>query len=126
MIVGEDLDRLGLIEQLHTSLKQRLLYLLDLLKEGPLANASLVNGHNLSAGISSGEPFGKNSRCMPSGICTSPPECQPALSTTKRIRFSSPAPTSLANSPNAKENTSVFTVGRIIQKTFPLFGWTKP
>jgi hypothetical protein len=35
------------------------------------ATASLVSGHNLSAGISSGEPVGSNSRCIPSGSWTS-------------------------------------------------------
>src|SRR5215213_5515374 len=43
------------------------------------ASASLVRGHNLSAGCSSGEPEGRNSRCIPSGISTSPPVCHPAL-----------------------------------------------
>src|SRR5215204_1890730 len=46
------------------------------------ASASLVSGHNLSAGCSSGEPEGRNSRCIPSGtsgISTSPPVCHPAL-----------------------------------------------
>src|SRR3954464_6061567 len=41
------------------------------------ATASLVRGHNLSAGISSGEPEGRNSRCIPSGSSTSPPVCHP-------------------------------------------------
>jgi hypothetical protein len=41
----------------------------------PLASASVVSGHFLSAGISSGEPLGKNSRCIPSGISISPPVC---------------------------------------------------
>src|SRR3954451_22096219 len=63
-----------------------------------LAMASLVNGHNLSAGCSSGEPEGRNSRCTPSATSTSPPVCHPALSTTKSTRLFSPAPTSLANS----------------------------
>src|SRR5215207_5414112 len=118
MVVGEAFDQLGLIEQLHASVHQRLLYLLDLLEE-PV-------GHNLSAGCSSGEPAGKNSRWMPSGGRTSPAVCQPALSTTNTMCRSLPAPTSLANSPSAKENSSAFTVGRISQKTSPLWGWTKP
>src|SRR5215210_2841823 len=33
--------------------------------KSPLATASLVKGHNLSAGCSSGEPVGRNSRCIP-------------------------------------------------------------
>ena len=36
-----------------------------------MASASLVKGHNLSAGISTGEPSGKNSRSIPSGRSTS-------------------------------------------------------
>src|SRR5215204_47403 len=126
MVVGEARDQLGLIEQLHASLEQRLLYLLYLLVESPLANASLESGHNLSAGCSSREPEGKNSRWTPSGSRTSPPVCHPAWSTTNKTCLSSPAPTSLANSSRASEKSSVFTVGRISQKTFPLWGWTKP
>lgn len=79
-----------------------------------------------SPGISSGEPDGKNSRCIPLGTSIFPPVCHPALSTTNRMCLSLPAPTSLANSPRAIENNSVFTVGRIIQKTSPLSGLTKP
>src|SRR5215210_4014109 len=129
VVVGKAPDRCGLIEQLYATLHQRLFDLFDLfdLLEDPIGQrASLVNGHNLSAGINSGEPDGKNSRCIPSGTSTSPPVCQPALSTTKRMRLSLPAPTPSANSPNAIENSSVFTVGRIIQKTSPLSGRTKP
>jgi hypothetical protein len=49
-----------------------------------LATPSLVNGHSLSAGYSSEEPFGRNSRCIPSGSSSSLPVCQPAWSKTTK------------------------------------------
>src|SRR5688500_9767818 len=76
----------------------------------PLATASFVSVHNLSTGCSSGEPEGRNSRCIPSGTSTSPPVCHPARSTTKSTRLSLPALTSLANSLSAIENSSTLTV----------------
>src|SRR5215207_5944195 len=114
--------------QLHAALHQRLLDLFYLFEEGPVSHSpSLVSGHNLCAGCSSGEPEGRNSRrCIPSGTSTSPPVCHPARSTTKRMCLSLPDPTSLANSLSAIENSAALSVGRISQYTSPLSGRTKP
>lgn len=123
MVVGEVPDRLALSVQLHATLHQHLLNLPDLF-EDPVCHRLVGSGHNLSADCSSGEPEGKNSKCIPSGTSTSPPVCHPARSTTKSTRLSLPAPTSPANSASAIENSLTLTVGRISQKTFPLSGHT--
>src|SRR5215211_177359 len=125
MVVGEPPDGFGSIEQLHATLHQGLLDLLYLLEE-PVGHGFVAERPQPLRRLQLGRTGGRNSKCIPSGTSTSPPVCHPALSTTSRMRRFLPAPTSSANSLNAKENTSVFTVGRIIQKSFPLWGWTKP
>src|SRR5215217_6413209 len=71
------------------------------------ATPSLLKGHSLSEGWSSGEAEGRNSRCTPSGTSTSPPVCHPALSSTKRMRLLVAAPTCLAKCSRANEITRV-------------------
>src|SRR5215207_8611581 len=61
-----------------------------------LATPSLLKGHSLSEGWSSGEWEGKNSRCIPSGTFSFFfAVCHPARSSTRMMRFLFPAPTSL-------------------------------
>src|SRR5215210_4008347 len=83
------------------------------------ATPSLLKGHSLSEGCSSGECEGRNSRCIPSGTLNLLAVCHPARSTTSRMRFLLPAPTSLAKLSSANENTSALTVGRMSQQTSP-------
>src|SRR5215212_4084389 len=119
-------DELGLALQSYATLHERLLQLLDLLEVAIGHSPSLLKGHSLSEGWSSGEWEGKNSRCIPSGTFSFFfAVCHPALSTTSRMRFFFPARTSLAKCSKANENTSAPTVGRINQWTSPPFGRAK-
>jgi hypothetical protein len=63
VVGGQVPDGLGLIEQLVASLQERLFHLGDLFEEPVGSMASSLKGHSLSAGISSGEPEGRNSKC---------------------------------------------------------------
>src|SRR3712207_5016756 len=76
VVAGVRADDLGLVAQSYATLHQRLLQLLDLL-EVAVFNLSLLKGHSLSEGWSSGEAGGRNSRCIPSGTSTSLAVCHP-------------------------------------------------
>ncbi len=112
MVAGVRSNDLRLAAKSYATLHQRLLQLLDLLEVAVFATPSLLNGHSLSEGWSSGEADGKNSRSIPSGTSMSLPVCHPARSSTKRMRLLVPAPTSLAKCSKANEKTSTLTVGR--------------
>src|SRR5215210_2041383 len=125
MVVGEPPDGFGSIEQLDATLHQGLLDLLYLLEE-PVGHGFVAERPQPLRRLQLGRTGGEELQVYPVWHLHLAPVCHPALSTTSRMRRFLPAPTSSANSLNAKENTSVFTVGRIIQKSFPLWGWTKP
>jgi hypothetical protein len=115
MVAGVRSNDLGPVAQSYATLDQCLLQLLDLLEVAVGYPFVLLKGHNLSAGWSSGELDGRNSRCIPWGTSTSLPVCHPARSKTSTMRFLVPAPTSLAKCSKANENTSALTIGRISQ-----------
>lgn len=126
MVKRERADEIALLQERDAAFDQRFFELIEILEKAVGHRFVCQWPLDLSAGCSSGERAGRNSRWMPSGISTSLPVCQPARSKTNTMRLSLLQPTSRAKWQRAKENTFASTLGRMSQWISPLWGCTKP
>jgi hypothetical protein len=90
-----------------------------------LTTGSSTKGQRCSAGCSSGLGGGRKTRLIPSGTARPSGPCQPALSSTRMIWRSRPAPVCRAKPASSASKKGLERPLQRYQTVSPLVGWTK-